>query len=160
MTAPFVRIEPVDPQGPDALALLREAALEVRRLYPDLIAPDAPILTNLPSPPRGAYFVAYLGDSPVACGAIRALDEATAEVRRMYVLQSARRTGLARAMLWRLEQAALDLGYQVLRLETGNRQLPAMALYESFGFQRIAAFGEYAHDPTSVCYEKFITRQV
>ena len=46
------------------------------------------------------------------------------------------------------------MGYKVMRLVTGNRQLPAMALYESFGFERIAPFGEYMNDPTSVCYEK------
>jgi hypothetical protein len=32
-------------------------------------------------------------------------------------------------------------------------QLAKMA-YESFGFHRIPAFGEYANDTTSVCYEK------
>ena len=49
--------------------------------------------------------------------------------------------------------------YKVMRLETGNRQQPAMALYESFGFERIAPFGEYANDPTSVCYEKYIAHR-
>ena len=34
-----------------------------------------------------------------------------------------------------------------------------MALYESFGFQRIAAFGSHVGDPTSACYEKRIGRQ-
>ncbi len=41
-----------------------------------------------------------------------------------------------------------------MRLETGNRQLPAMALYESYGFVRIPPFSDYVNDPTSVCYEK------
>src|SRR2546430_15426810 len=35
-------IEEVDPQGPEAMSLLREAALEARSLYPELIAPGAP----------------------------------------------------------------------------------------------------------------------
>jgi ribosomal protein S18 acetylase RimI-like enzyme len=47
-------------------------------------------------------------------------------------------------------------GFQGMRLETGNRQLPAMALYESYGFIRIPLFDEYVNDPTSVCYEKHI----
>ena len=42
-------IEEVDPQGPEAMSLLREAALEARSLYPELIAPGAPMPTN---PPR------------------------------------------------------------------------------------------------------------
>jgi ribosomal protein S18 acetylase RimI-like enzyme len=39
-------------------------------------------------------------------------------------------------------------------LETGNRQVPAVRLYESSGFTRIPAFGIYANDPTSVCFAK------
>ena len=72
----------------------------------------------------------------------------------MYVMRAARRTGIARAILVHLEQVAHELGYAAMRLETGYRQQPAMALYESFGFKRIAPFGEYVNDPTSVCYEK------
>jgi putative acetyltransferase len=135
-------------------SLLREAALEARSLYPELFASDAPLPTNESLQQRGAYFVAVLAGHPVACGGLRPIDAVTVEVRRMYVLPSARRRGVARAVLARLEQAARSLGYGTMRLETGNRQAPAMALYESFGFTRIAPFGQYAKDPTIVCYEK------
>jgi putative acetyltransferase len=147
-------IEPVDPQGPAALSLLREAVLEARGLYPDLIAFDAPMPTNPPLQERSTYLVAVLTDTPVGCAALRPLDGVTAEVRRMYVLRSARTSGVASALLARLEQAATSLGYHSLRLQTGNRQQAAMALYEAAGFKRIEAFGEYTSDPTSVCYEK------
>jgi len=76
----------------------------------------------------------------------------------MYVLKGARRSGIGRRVLAALEASAAQMGYEVMRLETGNRQHPAMALYESFGFEKIAAFGEYANDPTSVCYEKHVGR--
>ena len=61
---------------------------------------------------------------------------------------------MARKILAVLEASAARMGYKIMRLETRNRQHPAMALYESFGFERIASFGEYASDPTSICYEK------
>ena len=147
-------IEEVDPQGPEAMSLLREAALEARSLYPELIGPGAPMPTNPPRQERAAYFVAFLAGTPVGCGALRPLNGSTAEVRRVYVLQAYRRSGVARALLAHLHRTASALHYTVLRIETGNRQLSAMALYESFGFQRIAPFGEHADDPTSVCYEK------
>ena len=51
-------------------------------------------------------------------------------------------------------------GFTVMRLETGNRQSAAMALYESCGFVRISPFGEYIGDPTSVCYEKRIASEL
>ena len=141
------------------MALLHEAALEARALYAGLFDADAPMPANDPLPPRGAYVIAYVDDKPLACGALRPLGDTTAELRRMYVLGSARRHGVGRALLVSLEQRARELGYDTLRLETGNRQQAAMALYESFGFQRIAAFGSHVGDPTSMCYEKRIDRQ-
>jgi GNAT superfamily N-acetyltransferase len=72
----------------------------------------------------------------------------------MYVLRQARRTGIARAILVRLEEEACRFGYETLLIETGNRQHPAMSFYESYGFTRIPPFGPYVNDPTSVCYSK------
>jgi putative acetyltransferase len=152
-------IQPANPQGDDALMLLHEAALEARELYADLFDPQVPFPTNSPTPHRGIYLIAYLDNAPVASGAIRPIDEMTAEVRRMYVLKNARRFGIARSMLTALEQKAAELGYEIMRLETGNRQNVAMALYESYGFHRIPPFGEYQSDPTSVCFEKSIVRK-
>ncbi len=43
---------------------------------------------------------------------------------------------------------------QTARLETGNRQLPAMALYRAHGYREIEPFGLYQSDPLSVCFEK------
>lgn len=143
-----------NPLGPEALALLHEAALEVRDLYPDLHDPNAPLPTNLPTPARGAYFVAFACGRPVGMGAHRPRDEETSEVRRMFVTRTARNQGVARAILGRVEEHARSQGFRRLVLETGNRQHAAMRLYESSGFARIPAFGEYANDPTSVCYAK------
>jgi putative acetyltransferase len=151
-----VQIRSVDPQGADALALLHEAAVEVHALYPELFAPGAPVPANPPTTARGVYLVAYRDGQPIACGALRPLDERTAEIRRMFVRKSARRGGVARALLAALEEAALDLGYARLRLETGDRQTSAMTLYASEGFTRCAAFGEHVGDPFSVCFEKHI----
>jgi len=92
-----VRIVEVDPQGKDALRLLREAAIEARALYPEHFAPGAPWPTNVPTPARGTYVVAYLGEEPVACGALRPLVGTCVELRRMFVTRAARRTGLAGA---------------------------------------------------------------
>ena len=147
-------IEARDPLSEEALFLLHEAVLEARRLYSDLIDPGPPKPTNQPLRPGDIYLIAFSDGSPVGCGALRKLDDSTAEVRRMYVLGQARRTGIARSILVRLEEEACRLGYETLLLETGNRQHPAMSLYESYGFTRIPPFGPYISDPTSVCYSK------
>jgi putative acetyltransferase len=150
-----LRIEAVDPQGTDALALLHEAALDARALYPELFAPDAPLPTNPPAEPGCIYLVGYAGSGePVGCAALRPIDRLTAEVRRVYVLKTQRGGGVARRLMAQLEDEALKLGYAELRLETGIRQQPAMALYESLGYRRIPPFGPYVGDPTSVCFAK------
>jgi putative acetyltransferase len=146
-----------DPQGADALALLREAAIEARALYPELFARDAPWPDNPPTAGRGVYLVTYTDGKPVACGALRPIDAEAVEVRRLFVTAAARRRGLAQAMLLELERRAAALGNKVMRLETGNRQLAAIALYESLGFKRIPPFGPYAQDPLSVCFEKTVS---
>jgi GNAT superfamily N-acetyltransferase len=143
-----------DPLGPAALALLHEAALEAQRLYPEFHSPDAPSPTNGPTPPRGAYFVAFAEDRPVGMGAHRPVDEQTTEVRRMFVTSKARNLGVARAVLKVIEEHARLQGFRRLVIETGNRQLPAIRLYESSEFYAIPSFGSYADDPTSVCFAK------
>jgi putative acetyltransferase len=116
-----IRIEAADPLGSQAMSLLREAALEARRLYRRIdagvplrqfIDSNAPIPTNAPLPPRGAYFIAFLGNDLVGSGALRPLDETTVEVRRMYVIRSARRAGVGEALLAHLGRTAADSGFQ------------------------------------------------
>jgi GNAT superfamily N-acetyltransferase len=154
LTTGRLRIEVADPQGAAALTLLRAAAEEVRALYPELQQAAATWPTNPPTPARGIYLLAYVDAWAAGMGAIRPIDERSAEVRRLYVVPSHRRLGVARCILAELEKQALRFGYQVLRLETGDRQLAAQRLYEACGFCRIEAFAPYTGDPTSVCFEK------
>ena len=77
----------------------------------------------------------------------------------MYVAPSVRRRGLARRLLAELEEKAIKLGYAIVRLETGNRQPEAIALYESCGFRRIAPYGSHVDDPLSICFEKRVATE-
>ena len=152
-----MELRDADPQGAQALLLLREAAVEARGLYPERFDADAPWPTNAPMPARGVYLVGDIDGAPVACGALRPLDAEAVELRRIFVTRAQRRKGLARFLLTSLEQRAVALGFKVVLLETGSKQQAAMALYESAGFHRVAPFGPYSNDPTSVCYEKFLS---
>ena len=98
--------------------------------------------------------------TPLGCGALRALGDGAAEVKRMYVVPAARRQGVSRAVLAALEEAARSRGWTTLRLETGPLQTAAVALYESLGYRPIAAFGDYVRDPratSSLFYERTLT---
>jgi putative acetyltransferase len=150
-----LRIVNIDPEGHIARALLKHAAHEVRPLYPGAAAAPEPGNARLGA--REVYVAAFDGDEPRGCGALRELSDATAELRRVYVRSDVRRRGIARQLIVHLIGQAQRLGYRCVRVETGDRQAAAMALYQQCGFRRIAPFGEYAHDPTSVCYELELT---
>jgi GNAT superfamily N-acetyltransferase len=105
-------------------------------------------------PPGGAFLVGRENGEPVACGGIARYDQSTAEIRRMYVVPEARGRGLSRRVLTALEHEARALGYSLVRLETGNLQTEAIALYASTGFVPIPRYGPFANDPRSVCFEK------
>jgi GNAT superfamily N-acetyltransferase len=101
---------------------------------PDLIPSADPAEV---APPVGAWVVAYLGDQPVGCGGLKRLDDRSAELKRVYLAAEARGRGLGRLLLERLEQHARDLGYERLRLDTGNLQPEALGLFRSAGYEQI-----------------------
>jgi putative acetyltransferase len=106
----------------------------------------------------GAFLVAYLDEAAVGCGAVRRLDAATGELKRMYVDGSVRGRGIGRALVEALEREARLLGMTKVVLETGTRLEPAIKLYEAMGYGRIPLFGEYRSSPnTSLCFGKSLT---
>jgi len=89
------------------------------------------------SPPTGAFLVIYADGKPVAGGGLRRDEDGVAEIKRMYVVPEARRQGLGRRLLEALEDKARELGYARIRLDTGNRQPHAQAMYERAGYHPI-----------------------
>ena len=128
--------------------------------------PHVDALTRLDSPPLstselrapgGAYVVGYEGTEAVAGGGVRRLADGVAEIKRMYVRPDARSRGVARALLAALEASASALGYETVRLDTGPKQVHALALYRSAGYVDVAPYndnpfacfwGEKRLDPT------------
>lgn len=109
-------------------------------------------------PGRGAFVVAWEGARALGCGAVRrllepGLDDA-GEIKRMYVIPEARGRRIGASILDRLESEARALGLRRLLLETGERQVEAVALYQRTGFRRIERFGQYVDSPLSLCMEK------
>ncbi len=93
--------------------------------------------------PHVRFFVVRLDGVAVGCGGV-ALFDTFGEIKRMYVREAARGRGIARALLTRIELDTKNSGLDMLYLETGDRQLAALRLYERAGFQECAAFGQYA----------------
>lgn len=127
----------------DAADLVAAMVAEMRELYGglDLEGPGMPKAGPAElGPPGGLYLVGYRDGAPVCGGGIKRLPDGTCEIKRMYVVPQARRSGVARAMLAALEDAARDLGYRIVRLDTGDRQPHAIALYQAAGYRRVGNF--------------------
>jgi GNAT superfamily N-acetyltransferase len=122
----------------------------------DDVAYFAEITPALVAPPTGAFLVAWVDGEAVGCGALKPLDGSAevGEIKRMYTASNARRLGVGRTILDRLEAAAAELGYRRLQLETGVAQPEAVAMYEARGWHRIEGYGRYKDLVDSVCFAK------
>jgi GNAT superfamily N-acetyltransferase len=111
---------------------------EVVKFYPEWSPAIGPTATPAEfEAPYGAFLVAYSGDAAVGCGGFKRLDVETAEIKRMYVAPEARGQGLGRRILEQLEEGARKAGYDVIRLDTGDRLPAAIDLYRSAGYREI-----------------------
>jgi GNAT superfamily N-acetyltransferase len=141
--------------SPDAIRLIEALNTELTGTFPEPGATHFSLSDAQVVPGDGAFVVAYLDDVAVGCGAVRRLDDATAELKRMYVDPSVRGQGIGRALLEALEREARLLGITRIVLETGTRLAPAIKLYEAMGYVRIPLFGEYlSSSKTSLCFGK------
>ena len=105
---------------------------------------------------RGAFAVVWADEMAVGCGAVRLIDDETAELKRMYIAPEYRRQGLAGAMLRFLEDRAHGLGALRVVLETVADPSAAVALYRAAGYDQIPKFGPYVESEISICMGKLV----
>jgi len=98
--------------------------------------------------------VAYINNKPAGCGSFKEFDDATIEIKRMFVKPEHRGTGLANQILYELEKWGAELGYTFSILETGIKQVEAIRFYQKNGYKQIDNFGQYAGNTNSVCFNK------
>jgi putative acetyltransferase len=92
--------------------------------------------------PGGRLILALESDQPMGCAALRPINKQVCELKRMYVLPRYRGHGVGKAVAKALIQEASRIGYKVMRLDTGDFLRPAIILYESLGFKRIAPYND------------------
>ena len=100
---------------------------------------------SLPDPPsRGPQYARPLhcdggyesGSVPKLIGTVGLYprDSGVAELRKMYLLKSARGRGIGRMMLERVLTSARRLGFHRIELETSSKLTEAIGLYKKYGF--------------------------
>lgn len=147
-----LRYEAVDPVDNRARQLIREIDEYTLSVYPGM--PTYGIEVGSFAASGGIFLLLYAGDALAGCGALRHLDDGTIEVKRMFIREEFRRRGLARRLLEKLEQTAGETGANIMRIETGDAQPQALALYRSAGYADVARYGAYVENPQSICLAK------
>lgn len=95
------------------------------------------------APPAGELLLAYDGRSrPAGCIAVRPFEGRTCEIKRLYIRNEARGTGLGHRLAEAIVTAARSLGYSRAVLDTGDFMASAQRVYERAGFRDIPAYYE------------------
>ena len=112
-------------------------------------------LAGLPgvyAPPAGALLIARDGATAAGCVGLRRLDARTVEMKRMYVRDAFRGTGLGRRLAHAVIGEARQRGAERLVLDTLPKLKTAIALYGSLGFRECAPYLD-APTPSALCFE-------
>ena len=98
--------------------------------------------------PRGTLLLARVDGELAGCCALRPSDDVdyanAAEMKRLYVRKAFRGFGLGRQLAEAILEAALQIGYGCVLLDTLDDMESARALYEDLGFEEIPP---YYHNP-------------
>ncbi|MFZ0319539.1 MAG: GNAT family N-acetyltransferase [Candidatus Sulfotelmatobacter sp.] len=101
-------------------------------------------LAALPSdyaPPEGRLLLAEYEGQLAGCVALHKLDEATCEMKRLYLRPQFRGKGIGRALADRIISEARQIGYRHMRLDTVEPVMKdAVAMYRKFGFKEVAPY--------------------
>lgn len=144
LTAAMVELAPADPDHPHARHCIGAYFAELARRFPSGFDPARArrIEGDDMRPPAGMLIVASLRGAPIGCGALRFHANGWAEIKRMWVDESARGLGVGRRLLGELEARAAENGATTVRLDTNASLTEAIALYRSSGYVEVPPFND------------------
>ena len=93
-------------------------------------------------------------DTVVGCAGLKRYNAADAEIKRVWVEPPYRNRHIARGMMIRLEQKALEGGYSRTILQTREIMADAVALYEGLGYHRIPNYPPYDKLEGAICFAR------
>ena len=143
MTVTQVEVRLAGPDDTEAVAALERDALGSDAWPPGLVAEGVSGRV-----PTTLYLVATEGDAPLAYAAVSIVAD-LAELQRIAVAASHRRTGLASGLLARVEHEALTRHADHLLLEVREDNHVACAFYAARGFTEIDRRPRYYADGTT-----------
>ncbi|AWV98421.1 GNAT family N-acetyltransferase [Arcticibacterium luteifluviistationis] len=84
---------------------------------------------------------------------LKKLEDGVCEMKRLYVAPDARKDGNGRKMAIALLEEAKAKNYKIMKLDTIERLVPAVKLYEKLGFVKTEAYN-YNPDGTVLYFQK------
>ena len=125
---------------------------ELDRRFPTGFDPGDTLVADAPTmrAPRGVFVVAHSDGDPVACGGVRSVDDATGEIKRMWVHPELRGVGIGQRMLRHLEDRARQLGHGRAILDTNSTLVEAITMYEHAGYVPIERYNDNPYAARSV----------
>lgn len=143
MQAQSVVIETEHGDAPTSLALVRRYLGELHERL-GITACDGDLASEAAAyrPPSGAFLVVRQEGVAVGCGAVRAIADDVAEVKRMWVTPALRGHGVGARLLTALEDEARRLGFRTARLDTRRELIEAVALYRRAGYREIPPYND------------------
>ena len=101
-------------------------------------------LAGLPgdyTPPNGRLLLARENNQVAGCIALRKIGDSICEMKRLYVRPEFRGTGLGSLLVKTIIEAAREIGYDGMRLDTlPGKMDQAIAMYRSQGFKNIEPY--------------------
>ncbi len=97
-------------------------------------------LKEMYSEPTGGIFLLQHENEFIGCVAIRKKEEGIAELKRMYIKPTTRKSGGGTMLLEKALAEATLLGYKLIRLDTLANMTLAINLYKKNGFYEIAPY--------------------
>ena len=135
----MVSIEPEDPASADARWCLNHYFAELADRFEEPFDPGRTLPADAGDlvPPAGVFLIARINGQPAGCGALK-----NGELMRMWVDRPHRGLGIAARILDALEEQAVALGHERVRLYTNRSLGEAKAMYRARGYVEIPRYND------------------
>jgi putative acetyltransferase len=140
-------VSPADLETARALFLEYQKALGISLCFQNFDAEVAG-LPGAYAEPVGRLLLAFAGEEPAGCVALRKLEEGICEMKRLWVRPAYRGTRLGRRLAETVVGEARTAGYRAVRLDTLPSMREAQALYVSLGFVDIPPYNDHPIEGT------------
>jgi len=147
----MINLKRTTSDDPDFAMLTGELDTELRERYQDLMKVYDPhnVIEKIDT-----VIIASMDGQLVGCGCFKRFNDDAAEIKRMFVRKTCRGLGVSGAILTELETWATEKGFIIAILETGDKNIEALGLYQKSGYRPMPNYGPYVNLASSFCFRK------